>query len=84
MAFVQKGLKNILQKTPSDVVFLSALRTPVTRAKKGGLRDAYDHELLGAVRHPQDLQDTTLDTDDNTGAESHNYKIPEPRSRKDR
>ncbi|CAN9162888.1 unnamed protein product [Alternaria alternata] len=49
MAFVQKGLKNILQKNPHDVVFLSALRTPVTRAKKGGLRDAYDHELLGAV-----------------------------------
>ncbi|KAJ4378086.1 hypothetical protein N0V83_000917 [Neocucurbitaria cava] len=47
--FVQKGIKNILQKNPQDVVFLSALRTPVTRAKKGGLRDAYDHELLGAV-----------------------------------
>lgn len=50
MAFVQKGIKNILQKNPNDVVILSALRTPVTRAKKGGLRDAYDHELLGAVR----------------------------------
>ncbi|CAO2647953.1 Nn.00g088750.m01.CDS01 [Neocucurbitaria sp. VM-36] len=47
--FIQKGLKNVLQKNPQDVVFLSALRTPVTRAKKGGLRDAYDHELLGAV-----------------------------------
>ncbi|KAF2016274.1 3-ketoacyl-CoA thiolase B [Aaosphaeria arxii CBS 175.79] len=47
--FVQKGIKNILQKNPNDVVFLSALRTPITRAKKGGLRDAYDHELLGAV-----------------------------------
>jgi acetyl-CoA acyltransferase 1 len=50
MAFVQKGIKNILQKNPNDVVILSALRTPVTRAKKGGLRDAYDHEMLGAVR----------------------------------
>ena len=79
MAFVQKGLKNILQKTPNDVVFLSALRTPVTRAKKGGLRDAYDHELLGAVRYPQDLQDTTLDTDGIAGAQSHNYKISKPR-----
>ncbi|KAF1947723.1 3-ketoacyl-CoA thiolase B [Clathrospora elynae] len=49
MAFLQKGLKNILQKNSHDVVFLSALRTPVTRAKKGGLRDAYEHELLGAV-----------------------------------
>lgn len=49
MAFIQKGIKNILQKNPNDVVILSALRTPVTRAKKGGLRDAYDHEMLGAV-----------------------------------
>lgn len=48
-SFVQKGVKNILQKNPHDVVFLSALRTPVTRAKKGGLRDAYDHEMLAAV-----------------------------------
>jgi acetyl-CoA acyltransferase 1 len=48
--FIQKGAKNILQKGPNDVVFLSALRTPVTRAKKGGLRDAYDHEMLATVR----------------------------------
>ncbi|KAF2745071.1 3-ketoacyl-CoA thiolase B [Sporormia fimetaria CBS 119925] len=48
-SLVQKGLKNILQKNPRDVVFLSSLRTPITRAKKGGLRDAYDHEMLAAV-----------------------------------
>ncbi|KAF2645149.1 3-ketoacyl-CoA thiolase B [Massarina eburnea CBS 473.64] len=47
--FLQKGIKNVLQKNAHDVVFLSALRTPVTRAKKGGLRDAYDHEMLAAV-----------------------------------
>ncbi|KAI9833182.1 MAG: hypothetical protein M1819_003805 [Sarea resinae] len=47
--FVQKGLKNIVQKNPQDIVFLSALRTPVTRAKKGGLKDAYPEELLYAV-----------------------------------
>ena len=47
--FIQKGAKNILQKSPNDIVFLSALRTPVTRAKKGGFRDAYDHELLAHV-----------------------------------
>ncbi|KAF2453376.1 beta ketoadipyl CoA thiolase, TH2 [Lineolata rhizophorae] len=47
--FIQKGAKNILQKGPNDVVFLSALRTPVTRARKGGLKDAYDHEMLAAV-----------------------------------
>lgn len=47
--FIQKGTKNILSKQPHDVVFLSALRTPVTRAKKGGFKDAYDHELLASV-----------------------------------
>jgi acetyl-CoA acyltransferase 1 len=44
-----KGLKEILRKQPSDVVILSSLRTPVTRAVKGGFRDAYDHELLSHV-----------------------------------
>ncbi|KAF2724860.1 beta ketoadipyl CoA thiolase, TH2 [Polychaeton citri CBS 116435] len=47
--FVQKGAKNILTKRPHDVVILSALRTPITRAKKGGFRDAYDHEMLSHV-----------------------------------
>ena len=47
--FIQRGTKNILQKQPHDIVFLSALRTPVTRAKKGGFKDAYDHELLSHV-----------------------------------
>jgi acetyl-CoA acyltransferase 1 len=44
-----KGLKQILTKSPTDVVILSSLRTPVTRAVKGGFRDAYDHELLTHV-----------------------------------
>lgn len=44
-----KGLKEILTKKPTDVVILSSLRTPVTRAVKGGFRDAYDHELLSHV-----------------------------------
>ena len=47
---VKKGLKNILQKSGDDVVFLSALRTPSTRSYKGGLKDAYDHEMLYHVR----------------------------------
>lgn len=46
MAFLHKGSKAILQKHPADVVILSALRTPSTRSYKGGLKDAYDHELL--------------------------------------
>jgi acetyl-CoA acyltransferase 1 len=49
MSLVQKGLRSIISKTPNDVVILSALRTPVTRAKKGGFKDAHDHQLLAAV-----------------------------------
>jgi acetyl-CoA acyltransferase 1 len=48
-ASFQKGARNILQKHPNDIVILSALRTPVTRAKKGGFKDAHDHELLSHV-----------------------------------
>ncbi len=47
--FIRKGVKNILQKNPNDIVFLSSIRTPVTRAKKGGLKDAYPEELLSVV-----------------------------------
>lgn len=46
---LQKGLKNILSKNADDIVILSALRTPVTRAKKGGFKDTHDHELLSHV-----------------------------------
>jgi acetyl-CoA acyltransferase 1 len=49
MSFLQKGLKNIVSKGANDIVILSALRTPITRAKKGGLKDAYDHQLLATV-----------------------------------
>ena len=44
-----RGLKQILAKSPNDVVILSSLRTPVTRATKGGFKDAYDHQLLSHV-----------------------------------
>ena len=50
MAQYQKGLKNILQKHPNDVVFLSAFRTPITRSYKGGLRNSYPEQMLAAVR----------------------------------
>jgi acetyl-CoA acyltransferase 1 len=45
----RKGLKEILKKDANDVVILSALRTPITRSYKGGLKDAYPEELLAAV-----------------------------------
>ncbi|KAL1956484.1 hypothetical protein VTO42DRAFT_7282 [Malbranchea cinnamomea] len=49
MAQVPRGLRQILQKNPSDVVILSSLRTAVTKAKKGGFKDAYPEELLSHV-----------------------------------
>ncbi|MCJ1259023.1 hypothetical protein MMC24_006857 [Lignoscripta atroalba] len=59
--FIQKGLKNILQKNPHDIVFLTSLRTPVTRAKKGGLKDAYPEELLSVVLKATLTQNPNLD-----------------------
>ena len=47
--FIQKGAKNILSKQPHDIVILSALRSPVTRSKKGGLKDSHDHQILSHV-----------------------------------
>lgn len=44
-----RGLYSILRKSPSDVVILSTLRTPVTRANKGHLKDAYPEQLLSTV-----------------------------------
>ncbi|PWY69572.1 thiolase [Aspergillus heteromorphus CBS 117.55] len=46
---IPRGLRQVLQKSPSDIVILSSLRTPVTRAKKGGFKDAYPEELLASV-----------------------------------
>ena len=46
---IPRGLRQVLQKSPSDIVVLSSLRTPVTRAKKGGFKDAYPEELLSHV-----------------------------------
>lgn len=48
-ATVPRGLRQVLQKSPSDIVILSSLRTAVTRAKKGGFKDTYPEELLTHV-----------------------------------
>jgi acetyl-CoA acyltransferase 1 len=61
MSLIQKGIKNILSKSPKDVVILSALRTSVTRANKGGFRDTYDHQLLAAVLKAILVQNPQLD-----------------------
>ena len=52
MALAQRGTKQIFQKHPNDIVFLSALRTPITRSYKGGLRNAYPEQMLAAVCTP--------------------------------
>lgn len=49
MSLPSRGLKSILQKHPTDIVILSSLRTPITRARKGAFKDAYPEELLSAV-----------------------------------
>lgn len=50
MAHLRKGLKAMLEKNPDDIVFLSALRTPVTRSFKGKLASAHAEQLLATVR----------------------------------
>lgn len=42
--------RSILQKSPSDVVILSAVRSPITRAFKGGFKDAWPEDILRPVR----------------------------------
>ncbi|KAL2848724.1 Thiolase, N-terminal domain-containing protein [Aspergillus pseudodeflectus] len=41
--------RNVLTKTPHDIVVLSAVRTPITRAFKGGFKDSYPEDLLMPV-----------------------------------
>jgi acetyl-CoA acyltransferase 1 len=48
-ASLPRGLKAVLAKSPTDTVILSSLRTPICRANRGGLKDAYPEELLAAV-----------------------------------
>ncbi|WFC94696.1 acetyl-CoA C-acyltransferase [Malassezia brasiliensis] len=45
----QTGKQNILQKHDDDVVIVSALRSAVTKARKGGLSQAAPEEILGNV-----------------------------------
>jgi acetyl-CoA acyltransferase 1 len=61
MAVLPRGIKAVLAKAPSDVVILSSLRTPVTRAYKGGLKDAYPEELLSVVLRATLDANPTLD-----------------------
>ncbi|KAF5682134.1 TIM barrel metal-dependent hydrolase [Fusarium circinatum] len=47
--FPPRGITSILAKAPSDVVVLSSLRTPICRANRGSLKDAFPEALLGSV-----------------------------------
>lgn len=37
-------------KSPNDVVVLSAIRSPITRAYKGSFKDAWPEDIMGPVR----------------------------------
>jgi len=56
MASFHKTARQILHKTSNDVVVLSAVRSPITRAFKGGFRNAYPEDILGPVRYLRFLQ----------------------------
>jgi acetyl-CoA acyltransferase 1 len=43
------GLGKVGTKSPDDIVIISALRTPICRAKKGGFKDTMPDDLLKAV-----------------------------------
>jgi len=49
MATFSRAAKNVLQKSPNDVVLLSAVRTPINRSFKGGFKDAWPEEILMPV-----------------------------------
>ncbi|GAA5856440.1 hypothetical protein JCM8547_008746 [Rhodosporidiobolus lusitaniae] len=47
--FTPGGKSFLTAQNPNDVVICSAVRTPITRAKKGGFKDACPEDLLVAV-----------------------------------
>jgi acetyl-CoA acyltransferase 1 len=49
MAAIRTAARKLTQKSPNDVVVLAAVRSPVTRAFKGGFKDAYPEDILGPV-----------------------------------
>lgn len=44
-----QGKDALVAQNPDDVVIVAAVRTPITRAKKGGLKDTCPEDLLVAV-----------------------------------
>ncbi|OAL07240.1 hypothetical protein IQ06DRAFT_288984, partial [Phaeosphaeriaceae sp. SRC1lsM3a] len=50
MATFNRIARNVLQKSPNDVVLLSAVRSPINRSFKGGYKDAHPEDILMPVR----------------------------------
>ncbi|KAF2791842.1 3-ketoacyl-CoA thiolase A [Melanomma pulvis-pyrius CBS 109.77] len=46
MAAFNRVARNVFQKSPNDVVLLSAVRSPVNRSFKGGYKDAHPEDIL--------------------------------------
>jgi acetyl-CoA acyltransferase 1 len=49
MASFGKAARTVLQKSPNDVVLLSAVRSPINRSFKGGYKDAHPEDILMPV-----------------------------------
>jgi acetyl-CoA acyltransferase 1 len=49
MASFSKAARNVLHKSPNDVVLLSAVRSPINRSFKGGYKDAHPEDILMPV-----------------------------------
>lgn len=56
MATLRTAARRISEKLPNDVVILSAVRSPVTRAFKGGFKDAWPEDIIGPVGTLSDLE----------------------------
>lgn len=52
MAAFNRVARNVLQKSPNDVVLLSAVRSPINRSFKGGYKDAHPEDILMPVSGP--------------------------------
>ncbi|KXJ87822.1 Thiolase, N-terminal domain-domain-containing protein [Microdochium bolleyi] len=61
--------RNLLARSPNDIVILSAVRSPITRSFKGGFRDAWPEDILGPVMSaavarasitPSDVEDVLI------------------------
>lgn len=48
---IPKAAREVLRKTPHDVVVLSVARSAIGRAFKGGFKDSYPEEILMPVCH---------------------------------